>query len=63
MISGRVRTVELPVHQTSDGRQFIADRDVIEADCFDFIDRYSNYWIRDDIRCGWLGPIPDGRDE
>lgn len=34
MISGRVRTVELSVHKTSDGRQFIADtREPFEAAC------------------------------
>lgn len=52
-----ISDAEVPIIRMPDGRQFITDRDVAEQPHLRaFIDRLSNYWRRDDLRCGWISP-------
>lgn len=39
-----------------DGRLFISDVELIEEDAFPIADWLSNYWSRDEKRCGYISP-------
>lgn len=58
-----VENVEVPMIRLDDGRMFIADTTVAQRpEVAKFVKRFSNYWHRDEKRCGWVSPL-DGKPE
>lgn len=57
-------TVGVPITILSDSREFIAAQDAAERpEVLAFIWRFSNYWVPDIARDGWVGPPKDKASE
>ena len=52
-----MKYISFPIPTTTlhDGRVFITDETVVgHPEVLEFVQRFSNYWTRDELRMGWI---------